>query len=57
VRRISRRARDADGERGLPRRRARVTPSASPEAFAAELGVEMAQWRALRAELDLAPRA
>jgi tripartite-type tricarboxylate transporter receptor subunit TctC len=36
---------------------ARVTPSASPEAFAAELRAEMAQWRALRVELDLAPRA
>ena len=33
---------------------ARVTPSASPEAFDAELRAEMAEWRALRAELDLA---
>jgi tripartite-type tricarboxylate transporter receptor subunit TctC len=45
-------AREAFHEAG-----ARVTPSASPEAFAAELRAEMAQWRALRAELDLAPRA
>ena len=45
-------AREAFHEAG-----ARVIPSASPEAFAAELRAEMAQWRALRAELDLAPRA
>ena len=44
-------AREAFREAG-----ARVTPSASPEAFDAELRAEMAEWRALRVELDLAPR-
>ena len=33
---------------------ARLTPSASPEEFAAHLRAEMAQWRALRAEIGLA---
>ncbi len=33
---------------------ARVTPSASPEEFAAELRAEMAQWRAVRSEIGLA---
>jgi tripartite-type tricarboxylate transporter receptor subunit TctC len=33
---------------------ARVTPSASPEAFAGDLRAEMAQWRGLRAEIGLA---
>jgi tripartite-type tricarboxylate transporter receptor subunit TctC len=36
---------------------ARVTPSASPEEFAADLRAEMVQWRALRAEIGLAPSA
>ena len=33
---------------------ARLSPSASPEEFAAELRAEMAQWRALRAEIGRA---
>jgi tripartite-type tricarboxylate transporter receptor subunit TctC len=33
---------------------ARLTPSASPEEFAADLRAEMAQWRAVRAEIGLA---
>ena len=34
---------------------ARLTPSAAPEEFPADLRAEMAQWRALRAELGLTP--
>ena len=34
---------------------ARLNPSASPEEFAADLRAEMAQWRAVRAEIGLAP--
>jgi len=41
--------RDAFREAG-----ARMTPSASPEEFAADLRAEMAQWRALRAEIGMA---
>jgi tripartite-type tricarboxylate transporter receptor subunit TctC len=41
--------RNAFGDAG-----ARLTPSASPEEFAADLRAEMAQWRALRAEIGLA---
>ena len=33
---------------------ARLTPSASPEDFAADLRAEMARWRAVRAEIGLA---
>jgi tripartite-type tricarboxylate transporter receptor subunit TctC len=36
---------------------ARLTPSASPEEFAADLRAEMAEWRAVRAEIGLAPGA
>jgi tripartite-type tricarboxylate transporter receptor subunit TctC len=36
---------------------ARLNPSASPEEFAADLRAEMAQWRAVRAEIGLAPDA
>jgi len=36
---------------------ARVTPSASPEEFASNLRAEMNEWRALRAEIGLAPGA
>jgi tripartite-type tricarboxylate transporter receptor subunit TctC len=36
---------------------ARLNPSASPEAFAADLRAEMAQWRAVRAEIGPTPGA
>ena len=36
---------------------ARLCPSASPEEFAADLRAEMAQWRALGAEMGLTPGA
>jgi len=34
---------------------ARLTPSPSPEAFAAEVRAEMAEWRTVRAEIGLTP--
>ena len=45
-------ARDAFREAG-----AQLTPSASPEEFALQLRAEMTQWRAVRAEIGLAPHA